>query len=84
MAGQYVTVSTVAPGPERAGPCRYLCGDREVAFDVYALDVTGVLVIGDITLCDTCGARWFCAFCPEIFAADGQAAHRHMLMRHAA
>jgi len=83
MAGPYVTVSTVVMGPERAAACR-TCGAHEVSFDVFALDPTGVLRIGEITLCDGCAGRWWCAFCPMVFAADGRSAHGHMATRHAA
>jgi hypothetical protein len=84
MSGQYVAVSTVTMGPERGGPCRHGCGGTEVSFDVFALDVTGVLRIGEVSLHPPCADLWWCAFCPMVFAVDGRSAHGHMAKRHAA
>lgn len=84
MTGPYVTASTVAMGPERSGQCRHGCDGTEVSFDVYTLDPTGVLRIGEVSMHDECANLWWCAFCPMVFTADGRSAHAHMAKRHAA
>lgn len=84
MAGPYMIVSTVHTGSAVDDVCRYLCGEREIASPVVAMDPSGVLVIGEMVGCPGCGDRWICAFCPAVLPFDGRAAHQHMIARHAA